>query len=85
MGESHWHRGSFPTIPGSAAFFSAAWNAYVVFNRAYIAVFEILRESYDLAVERFEEVDEERYIAGNPREHLGRAPLLPALQQTRST
>jgi hypothetical protein len=34
-------------------------------------VFEILHESYDLAVERFEEVDENRYIAGNPREHLG--------------
>jgi hypothetical protein len=61
----------FPTDADEAPFFSAAWNAYVVFNRAYISVFEILRESYDLAVERFEEVDEDRSIAGNPREHLG--------------
>jgi hypothetical protein len=61
----------FPSDPEAADFFSAAWNAYVVFNRAWISVFEILRESYDLAVERFEEVDEDRYMAGNPREHLG--------------
>lgn len=61
----------FPAGGEAAPFFSAAWNAYVIFNRAYIAVFEVLRESYDLAVERFEEVDENRYIAGNPREHLG--------------
>jgi hypothetical protein len=43
----------------------------ITLNRAWISVFEILCESYDLAVERFEEVDEERYMAGNPREHLG--------------
>ncbi len=61
----------FPSDPELADSFSAAWNAYVVFNRAWISVFEILRESYGLAVERFEEVDEERYMAGNPREHLG--------------
>jgi hypothetical protein len=61
----------FPSDPKAADFFSAAWNSYVVFNRAWISVFEILRESYDLAVERFEEVDEDRYTAGNPREHLG--------------
>lgn len=61
----------FPTDDEAATFFSAAWNAYVGFNRAYIAVFEVLQKSYDLAVDRFEEVDEERYIAGNPREHLG--------------
>lgn len=61
----------FPSDPELADSFSAAWNAYVVFNRAWISVFEILRDSYDIAVERFEEVDEERYMAGNPREHLG--------------
>jgi hypothetical protein len=61
----------FPTDTSAASFFAAAWNAYVVFNRAYVSVFEILRESYELAVERFEEVDENRYMAGNPREHLG--------------
>ena len=61
----------FPSDPKAADFFSAAWNAYVVFNRAWISVFEILRESYNLAVERFEEVDKERYMAGNPLEHLG--------------
>lgn len=61
----------FPIDDEAASFFSAAWNAYVVFNPAYIAVFEVLHESYDLAVDRFEEVDENRYIAGNPREHLG--------------
>ncbi len=60
----------FPADLDSASFFSAAWNAYVVFNRAYVATFEILRESYELAVDRFEEVDEDRYMAGNPREHL---------------
>jgi hypothetical protein len=60
----------FPADADAAAFFSAAWNAYVVFNRAYGSVFEILRESYELAVDRFEEVDEDRYLAGNPREHL---------------
>jgi hypothetical protein len=60
----------FPTEPDAASFFSAAWNAYVVFNRAYVEIFEILRESYDLAVERFEEIDEDRYMAGSPREHL---------------
>lgn len=61
----------FPAEVDAAPFFSAAWNAYVVFNRAYELVFEILRKSYDLAVERFEEVDEKLYMAGNPREHLG--------------
>jgi hypothetical protein len=61
----------FPSDPEEAGLFSAAWNAYVVFNRAWESVFEILRASYALAVERFEEVDEDRYMAGNPREHLG--------------
>lgn len=61
----------FPSDPVSVDYFSAAWNAYVVFNQAWSSVFEILREGYDLAVERFEELDEERYTAGNPREHLG--------------
>ncbi|MEZ5077224.1 MAG: hypothetical protein R2725_07265 [Solirubrobacterales bacterium] len=61
----------FPSDPEGAESFSVAWNAYVIFNRAWISVFEILRESYALAVERFEEVDEERYTVGNPREHLG--------------
>ena len=61
----------FPSDPEAADFFSAAWNAYVVFNQTWSSVFEILRTSYDLAVERFDEVDEERYMAGNPREHLG--------------
>ncbi|HEY2717379.1 MAG TPA: hypothetical protein VGI73_14270 [Solirubrobacterales bacterium] len=62
---------TFPSDPKAADSFAAAWNAYVVFSRAWISVFEILHESYDLAVERFEEVDEEHYTAGNPREHLG--------------
>jgi hypothetical protein len=61
----------FPSDPEAADFFSAAWNAYVVFNRGWISVFEILQDSYSLAIERFEEVDEERYMAGNPLEHLG--------------
>jgi len=61
----------FPSDPVAAASFSASWNAYVVFNRAWISVFEILREAYLIAVERFEEVDEDRYMAGSPREHLG--------------
>jgi hypothetical protein len=61
----------FPSDPGAAELFSAAWNAYVVFNQAWVSVFEILRESYDLAVRRFEEVDEGRHLAGNPREQLG--------------
>jgi hypothetical protein len=61
----------FPRDAEAADLFSAAWNSYVVFNQAWISVFEILRGSYDVAVERFEEVDEERYMAGNPREHLG--------------
>ncbi|MBS1882237.1 MAG: hypothetical protein JSS97_04695 [Actinobacteria bacterium] len=61
----------FPSDPEEAGLFSAAWNAYVVFNRAWVSVFEILRGSYELAVERFEEPDEDRYMAGNPREHLG--------------
>lgn len=61
----------FPSNPEAADLFAAAWNAYVVFNQAWTSVFEILRESYELAVERFEEVDEERYMAGSPRERLG--------------
>ena len=61
----------FPCDREEAKFFSAAWNAYVVFNRAWVSVFEILRGSYELAVERSDEVDEDRYMAGNPREHLG--------------
>lgn len=61
----------FPPDPETADSFSAAWNAYVVFNRPWASVFEILRASYDLAVERFEEADEDRYTVGNPREHLG--------------
>lgn len=61
----------FPLDPAAADFFAAAWNAYVVFNQAWVSVFDILRESYELAVARFEEVDDERYMAGNPREHLG--------------
>jgi hypothetical protein len=61
----------FPLEPDGADLFSAAWNSYVIFNQAWPSVFEILRESYDVAVERFEEVDEERFLPGNPREHLG--------------
>lgn len=61
----------FPSDAEAAAFFSAAWNAYIVFNHPWVSVFEILRESYEIAIERFEEVDEERHMAGNPREHLG--------------
>jgi hypothetical protein len=60
----------FPPDPGSAERFSAAWNAYVVFNQPRIPMFKILARSYELAAERFEEVDEDLYIAGNPREHL---------------
>lgn len=60
----------FPLGADAATYFSAAWNAYVVFNRAYVALFEILRQGYEVAVDRFEEVDEDHYMAGNPREHL---------------
>jgi hypothetical protein len=62
----------FPSGPDAARRFSAAWNGYVVFNQAWTSTFEILRECYELAVERSEQVDEGRYMAGNPQEHLGR-------------
>jgi hypothetical protein len=61
----------FPTAPDTAHLFAAAWNAYVNFNRPYESVFSILSDSYRLAAERFEEVDESRYMPANPRERLG--------------
>jgi hypothetical protein len=61
----------FPNDPASAVLFSAAWNGYVVFNQPQTEIFEILEAGYELAAERFEEVDEEIYMAANPRERLG--------------
>ena len=61
----------FPAEDGSAHFWSAAWNSYVVFNQPWVRVFEVLENTYRLAIERFKATDEEIAIGGHPRESLG--------------
>jgi hypothetical protein len=61
----------FPRDPAAADFFLAAWNSYVLFNEPWTSVYELLRESYDIAVKRSEGLDEDRSMPGNPLEHLG--------------
>jgi hypothetical protein len=60
----------FPSAPEEAAQFAAAWNAYVIMNRSYTQLLEILSDAYALAVERLSEPSFET-MAGDPREHLG--------------
>ena len=61
----------FPKAPELGAHFDAAWNAYIVFNRAFTDVFEVLRNAYALAVERLGEGSGRTSLVGDPRERLG--------------
>lgn len=42
----------FPMDESQKAFFDAAWETYVVFNRAYDNIFDLLREQYAFVVDR---------------------------------
>jgi hypothetical protein len=60
----------FPTAPERGAEFDAAWNAYVVFNRPYTAVFEVLRDAYAHAVSKAAEREDSAVRADSPEERL---------------
>ena len=54
--DSNWARQLaplvFPTSPERGTEFDAAWNAYVVFNRPFTGVFEVMRDAYAHGVAR---------------------------------
>jgi hypothetical protein len=60
----------FPTTPARSAHFDAAWNTYVVFNRPYTGVFDVLGDAYAYAVQRVGEKDDSAPSADSPGEHL---------------
>ena len=60
----------FPTLPELGGQFDAAWNAYVVFNRPYTAVFEVLRNAYAHAVAKAAEREDSAVRADSPEERL---------------
>jgi hypothetical protein len=60
----------FPTLDDRGAEFDAAWNAYVVFNRPYTKVFEVLRDAYAHAVARTAEREDFAVRADSPEERL---------------
>jgi hypothetical protein len=61
----------FPPTPNLGAQFDAAWNAYVMFNRPYTSVFEILAAAYAHAVEKVGERGNHRPRSDSPEERLG--------------
>lgn len=61
----------FPAEEESTDWWLAAWDSYVVFNRPWLAVFEVLEDAYRLAIERFDQSDDELGVGGDPRESLG--------------
>jgi len=61
----------FPTEPEQAAFFNAAWDAYIVSNAPYTDVFAIVRDAYALAVERLDSDVDSSSLIGDPRKQLG--------------
>jgi hypothetical protein len=73
--DSEWARSIapavFPDAPELDPYFHAAWNAYVVFNRPFTDVFQVLAERYRLAVERLGKHPGRVPLAGNPGERLG--------------
>lgn len=69
------HKSSvFPTEPEQSMFLDAAWTAYILYRGAYNVVFDILEDTYRIAVERIaqEHSKEERIADRNKRlgEHL---------------
>lgn len=56
----------FPTSQERGAEFDAAWNAYVVFNRPFTGVFEVLRDAYAHAVARAAGEEESAARPGGP-------------------
>jgi hypothetical protein len=61
---------AFPTAAHRGAEFDAAWNTYVVFNRPYTTVFDVLRDAYAHAVARTADRDDSAVRADSPDEHL---------------
>ena len=61
----------FPDDPAQADLFSAAWNAYVLYNRPYSDVLRMLSTVYVEAVARLDLRTERDWFAGDPRKRLG--------------
>ena len=61
----------FPQEPQFGTYFDAAWGAYIVFNRAFTDVFDVLRDAYAIATERLKVGSGHTPFAGDPRERLG--------------
>lgn len=60
----------FPTSLEFGAQFDAAWNAYVVFNRPYTTVFDLLRDAYAHAVARAGDHEDSAVRPDGPEERL---------------
>jgi hypothetical protein len=60
----------FPTSPELAAHFDAAWSAYVVYNRPYTTVFEVLGDAYAHAIARATEREDSPVRTDSPEERL---------------
>lgn len=66
----------FPTDPRQASLFRAAWNTYVVFNRAWDEVFDVIFDAYTHAVETVDGERGEEPLTDSPRRALGDHLLL---------
>jgi hypothetical protein len=60
----------FPAARELAAYFDAAWNTYVVFNRPFTSVFGVLGDAYCRAVQKAGEQEDDAARADSPDEHL---------------
>jgi hypothetical protein len=60
----------FPADQELGAYFDAAWNAYVVFNRPFTDVFGVLQDAYSHAVQKAGEQEDVVPKSDNPAEHL---------------
>lgn len=59
-----------PTDIAKARLFAAVWDAYIVFTRPWLGVYQVLEQAYGLAVERLPEEPLESGLAGRPDESL---------------
>jgi hypothetical protein len=60
----------FPMASELAAYFDAAWNAYVVFNRPFTGVFGVIENAYAHAVQKAGEHEDAAPRSDSPDEHL---------------
>ena len=59
-------RGIFPVEGSLQDYFDAAWKAYIVFNRPFNAVLEVLKSEYGRAIEQMGEPPDEHERTGGP-------------------